>query len=317
MGGRQKRGGKKTQKKGESATRAFDVSLEDLYNGKNIKLALTKNVLCFTCKGKGSENPGVTVTCKTCRGNGIVVKMQRLGPGMMQQVQTHCPDCRGTGESISDADRCKTCVGRKVTEDKKVLEVHIEKGMMNNQKITFRGESDQAPDTDPGDVVIVLRESPHRTFKRDGSHLYVEKKISLKEALCGFQIQIEHFNKRVVTVRSNPGENIIGQGQIMKIPEEGMPVYKKPYIKGNLYIKFEVVFPRPGQLTAPEIKALTSTLPGPALPSVTSPDCLKIEQFDPNEVDPAKRSDKQAYEDDDEEARTHHGGGGGVQCAHQ
>jgi hypothetical protein len=39
-------------------------------------------------------------------------------------------------------------LGRKVTQKKKVLEVHVEKGMVNSQKITFREEADQAPDTD-------------------------------------------------------------------------------------------------------------------------------------------------------------------------
>lgn len=48
------------------------------------------------------------------------------------------------GEMISDRDRCPQCKGNKVTQEKKVLEVHIEKGMRNGQKITFEGQADEA-----------------------------------------------------------------------------------------------------------------------------------------------------------------------------
>ena len=49
-----------------------------------------------------------------------------------------------SGEVISDRDRCPQCKGNKVTQEKKVLEVHVEKGMRNNQKITFEGQADEA-----------------------------------------------------------------------------------------------------------------------------------------------------------------------------
>jgi len=42
------------------------------------------------------------------------VRIQRLGPGMVQQIQSICPECQGNGESISAKDRCKTCSGKKV-----------------------------------------------------------------------------------------------------------------------------------------------------------------------------------------------------------
>ena len=87
------------------------------------------------------------VTCGTCRGRGAVIRTQRMGP-MVQQFQSACSDCRGSGQSISDAARCKACIGRKIIEKQKVLELHVEKGMTDNQKINFREESDQAPDMD-------------------------------------------------------------------------------------------------------------------------------------------------------------------------
>lgn len=49
-----------------------------------------------------------------------------------------------TGEIISERDRCTQCKGNKVSQEKKVLEVHVEKGMQNNQKIVFEGQADEA-----------------------------------------------------------------------------------------------------------------------------------------------------------------------------
>lgn len=49
-----------------------------------------------------------------------------------------------TGEVISERDKCPQCKGNKVTQEKKVLEVHVEKGMQHGQKITFEGQADEA-----------------------------------------------------------------------------------------------------------------------------------------------------------------------------
>ena len=48
-----------------------------------------------------------------------------------------------SGELINEKDRCKECKGKKVTSETKILEVHVDKGMRDGQKIPFRGEGDQ------------------------------------------------------------------------------------------------------------------------------------------------------------------------------
>lgn len=72
------------------------------------------------------------------------VSIRHLGPSMIQQMQHPCNECKGTGETINDKDRCPQCKGDKVVPEKKVLEVIVEKGMQNGQKITFPGEADEA-----------------------------------------------------------------------------------------------------------------------------------------------------------------------------
>lgn len=45
-----------------------------------------------------------------------------------------------------------------VVKERKVLEVHITKGMRNGQKIVFHGEADEAPGVIPGDIIFVVEE---------------------------------------------------------------------------------------------------------------------------------------------------------------
>jgi len=39
------------RRKGEDTTVPYDVTLEDLYNGKSVKLNMEKEIICSTCKG--------------------------------------------------------------------------------------------------------------------------------------------------------------------------------------------------------------------------------------------------------------------------
>lgn len=73
---------------------------------------------------------GAVKKCSTCHGTGVEVRVQQLGPGFVSQTQTTCSSCRGQGETINVKDRCKECEGRKVVKERKVLEVHIDKGRL-------------------------------------------------------------------------------------------------------------------------------------------------------------------------------------------
>lgn len=79
------------------------------------------------------------------------------------------------GEVISEKDRCKKCEGRKVNKETKLLEVHVDKGMKHGQKISFTGEADQAPGTEPGDILLVLQEKEHEVIYTH-SHTHCSRK---------------------------------------------------------------------------------------------------------------------------------------------
>ena len=135
------------------------------------------------------------------------VRVQQLGPGMMQQIQSMCGECHGTGERIDPKLRCKKCSGKKVTRERKILEVAVDKGMEDGQKINFSGEGDQEPGLEPGDIIIVLDEKEHPTFKRSGVDLIMKFNINIAEALCGFKKTITTLDDRTLIIQTIPGKN--------------------------------------------------------------------------------------------------------------
>lgn len=68
-------------------------------------------------------------------------------------------------------------------------------------------------------------------------------KITLSESLLGFsRILITHLDGRGIKVSSKQGK-IIKPGDTIILKGEGMPHYKAPDRKGDLYVVFDVEFP--------------------------------------------------------------------------
>ncbi|XP_022933971.1 dnaJ protein homolog [Cucurbita moschata] len=315
-GGGSSRG--RRQRRGEDVVKPLKVSLEDLYLGTTKKLSLSRNVLCSKCKGKGSKS-GDSTNCSGCQGTGMKVTIRHLGPSMIQQMQQPCNECKGTGETISDKDRCPQCKGEKVVQEKKVLEVIVEKGMQNGQKIKFPGEADEAPDSVTGDVVFVIQQKDHPKFKRKGDDLFVEHTLSLIEALGGFQFALTHLDGRQLLIKTNPGE-VVKPDSFKAINDEGMPVYQRPFMKGKLYIHFSVDFPE--SLSAEQMKALETVLPSkPSSSKLTDmevDECEETTMHDVNIEEEMRRKQHQAQGEAHEEDEDMHGGGPQrVQCAQQ
>ena len=202
-------------KKARTIHHVHKVSLEDIYRGKVSKLALQKSVICPKCDGRGGKE-GAVKTCSGCNGQGMKTMMRQMGP-MIQRFQTVCPDCNGEGETIREKDKCKQCNGKKTIIERKVLHVHVDKGVQTGTKIDFRGEGDQMPGVQPGDVQFEIEQKPHPRFQRKGDDLFFHAEIDLLTALAGGAIYIEHLDDRWLTVEINPVE-VISPGKHFSHP---------------------------------------------------------------------------------------------------
>ncbi|KAJ7423149.1 DnaJ subfamily A member 1 [Willisornis vidua] len=295
-GGRMQR-----ERRGKNVVHQLSVSLEDMYNGAMRKLALQKNVICDKCEGRGGKK-GAVECCPNCRGSGMQIRIHQIGPGMVQQIQSVCMECQGHGERISPKDRCKSCNGRKIVREKKILEVHIDKGMKDGQKITFHGEGDQEPGLEPGDIIIVLDQKDHSVFTRRDEDLLLSMDIQLVEALCGFQKPITTLDNRTIIITSHPGQ-VVEHGAIKCVLNEGMPIYRRPYEKGRLIIEFRVNFPESGFLSSDKLSLLEKLLPTRQEIEETE----EMEQVDLVDFDPSQKRkhhyNGEVYEDDEHQPK--------------
>lgn len=300
-------------RKGENHVHPLKVSLEDLYKSRTVKLAITRNVLCSGCDGRGGKE-GAEVTCTECRGRGMKVTLRQVGPGMISQSQSICPSCRGKKTTMREEDKCNECGGNKVRRDRKVLEVYIERGMKAGDKITFAGEADQTPGAEPGDVVFVVEEKPHDVFQRKGPDLTIKKEVSLRECLTGCQFVLEHLDGRHLVIKTPPG-HIIKPGELLAVDNEGMPLRGfGEHSRGNLFVQFEIAFPKPGELSAEQLRLLKAALPPkPDLVMDDDMEPCELTYIDPSTKTPWTALGGEAYDSDEEEG----GGGQRVQCANQ
>lgn len=297
--------------KGKDLQHALKVTLEDLYKGKVSKLALQKHVICKTCDGRGGKE-GAVKTCTGCDGQGVKMMMRQMGP-MIQRFQQVCPDCSGEGEIIKEKDRCKECKGKKINNERKVLQVHIDKGMQDGQRITFSGEGDQAPGTIPGDVIFVVELKEHARFKRRQDDLFYEAHIDLLTALAGGKVIIEHLDDRHIEVPIPSGE-ALKPNSLRVVEGQGMPSYRH-HDNGNLYIKFLVDFPNKDWTTPDKIAMLEKVLPArpkTKLPSGAHSEVCEMSEVDPMQEARAEGAARGAAGEEEEDGEQP-----GVQCAQQ
>jgi DnaJ family protein A protein 2 len=286
-------------KKGPATNHPIRVSLADIYNGKTVKLAISRKVIV-----------GESKQCTSCDGRGVKVEYRQIGPGMVQQMQRTCEVCGGQGH-----------IAERKTE-RKILEVHVQKGMKSKQKVQFKGMGDEMPNMEPGDINFIVEIKDHPLFKRKGADLLLHQEVSLNKALCGFSFKITHLDGREILIKSKPGEIIQAEagtisGQMIpfvkSIPGEGMPSLGNPFVKGNLYVVFKVVFPRDNELSEEQIKVLKEILPDPDME--VEYDEEEVEEVHLSSADltsfgkgGAESAGNSQYDSDDE------GGDGGVQC---
>ncbi len=246
-------GGRRGPPRGKDVGMKVEVTLTELYCGAERTVDWERKGLCKPCDGNGGP-PDAKSVCSTCDGNGIVIRVMRIGP-MVQQQQGPCPDCRGQGYRMKESLMCKVCRGQGLIDEKVQLKYTIDPGMTNGEKIKLSQEGDRlSKDMIPGDVYMVLElvkddDDEASKFERKGvDHLLYKKKISLLEALTGYQFVITHLDGRKLRVASpstldNTTHQVVKPGDLKLISREGMPSLRNPLVKGNLVIQFEVEFP--------------------------------------------------------------------------
>ena len=237
----------------------INLTLADVYNGKSVPIDFTKTICCDKCNGCGALSKEHIQTCKTCNGQGKVMKMIQMGPMIQQSIQ-HCTQCKGLGKMIEQGKHCVKCNGTKTMSIKKHLDCYVRPGSAPGTSITFKNESDWVPDcSDIGDMIVFINSKNEEScFRREGNNLIMKKSITLLEALTNTIFYFKHLDNRVIRIKHT---EIIKPNQKMIVKDEGMPNLNSGNDNGDLIIYFDILFP--DTLEQDRSKYLVKILPLP------------------------------------------------------
>ena len=139
--------------------------------------------------------------------------------------------------------------------ENEIINVTFPAGIDENDTLQLKNGGNKINDQVKGDINIRVKIMPHKSFKRQGLDLIIHKKISLKEALCGFSFDISHINGKTFSLNNNVNPSIIKPGFKKVIPNLGM---SKDNATGNMIVELDVEFPE--TLTEEQTKSLRELL---------------------------------------------------------
>ena len=146
-------------------------------------------------------------------------------------------------------------IGNVRNTEKQTIYLNVPQGIDDNEVVLLREMGNSINHTIKGDIKICITIQNDATFERRGLDLIFKKKISLKEALCGFEFEIKHINGKGLNFKNLVNRAIIQPGYKKIIPDFGM---KRESHTGNLIIHFDVAFPE--QLPIETLTALAALL---------------------------------------------------------
>lgn len=158
------------------------VELDDIYNGSNVNIEITKKKINYDTIQK----------CKSCNGSGY--KISNFNIFKLNKI------------------KCDTCNGEKyiydIIKETTIHNIKIPQGIPDKEKIILENKGDDIPYGISGDIEIIINERPHKYFERHGLNLFYKMNISLIDCLCGCEFDIKHLNKTNLIVKTNADEII-------------------------------------------------------------------------------------------------------------
>ncbi|MDA3881995.1 MAG: molecular chaperone DnaJ [Bacteroidales bacterium] len=236
-GGGSSRGGRRAVRKGSNIRVKVTLTLQDVVNGVEKKLKITKKVACSSCDGTGAESSSGVETCSTCHGSGYVTRVTNTILGQMQQ-QSPCPTCGGEGTVISQ--KCTSCYGEGVVDGEETVTVKIPAGVGEGMQLNVAGKGNAARRGGvPGDLIVLITEESHPSLERDGNDILYELPISFPDAVLGATVEVPTIEGNV-KIKIDSGTQ---PGKILRLRGKGIPDING-YGRGDFLVHVQVFVPK-------------------------------------------------------------------------
>jgi len=226
-GGNQGRGGSRV-------ARGSDLRVKIKLSLKDIALGITKKIKV----NKLVNAEGVSYsTCKTCNGQGRVMRVTQTMLGAMQ-TQSTCHTCHGTGKIIGKKPAGADAQGLKRKEE--IVEINIPAGVEEGMQLKVGGKGNAGPFNGvPGDLLVVIEEEKHDHLKRDGNNLHYEAYIGFIDAVLGASVEVPLVEGKA-KIKVEPGTQ---SGKMLRLRGKGLPSVQG-YGSGDLLVHVNVWTPK-------------------------------------------------------------------------
>ena len=186
--GRSSRRSPNAPRRGADLQYRVHLKFNEAVFGVDKEIEITRDEVCTTCSGSGSQ-PGTSPSrCSTCGGNGEVRRSQQTIFGSMVQVTT-CPACNGKGEVI--VNPCSTCSGRGQVRNSRNKVVTIPAGVDTGTQIRLAGEGQPGVNGGPaGNLYLVIQVQSHKYFRRRDNDILLDLNINIAQATLGDEVDV-------------------------------------------------------------------------------------------------------------------------------
>jgi molecular chaperone DnaJ len=227
-------GGSRGGRGGQRVARGSDLRIKIKMNLQEVATGVKKKIKV----NKLVNAEGVTYdTCKTCNGQGRVMRVTQTMLGAMQ-TQSTCQSCRGTGKIIGKRPSGVDAQGLKRKEE--LVEINIPAGVEEGMQLKVGGKGNAGPfDGVPGDLLVVIEEEKSDLLQRDGSNLHYEAYVNFVDAALGNSLEVPLVEGKA-KIKIEAGTQ---SGKMLRLRGKGLPSING-YGTGDLFVHINVWTPK-------------------------------------------------------------------------
>lgn len=229
------RRGHQRQNRGEDLQYEMPIDFKEAALGCEKEIQIQKNVPCEKCEGTGAEDKDLD-KCTECNGTGSTTVDQRTPFGILRQ-EVICKKCKGEGSIPKRV--CKKCEGRGLSNKKIKIKINIPEGIDDEQVLRVPNEGGAIKGGQNGDLLLIIRVRPHKTFKRDRGDIYMELPITFSQAALGCKIDVPTLTSDT-KIKIAPGTE---SGTILRLKNKGIKNVNS-FRTGDQFINIKIKTPK-------------------------------------------------------------------------
>ncbi|XXM93419.1 DnaJ C-terminal domain-containing protein [Candidatus Hodgkinia cicadicola] len=204
------------------------LSLNQVWAGASLELAITTLVECKQCGGLGCLKTQKSTKCYDCNGKGVIRRRQ----GFITFEQT-CFSCKGSGLIASEA--CKKCGSEGRVVGTRSVQFSSKPGVDSNTVIELGAQGEAgSKGGGPGNLYIRISTSSHPFYVRQKADLLCTVSVSAETARLGGRLEFKTVGGSLLALTV---PKLTRNNSQLVLKHRGLPTDHGEF--GNLHIKLE------------------------------------------------------------------------------